>query len=483
MNHVALHLRKVYLHKLSGILIFKRQGIQKQLFFQDGELVNAKTNVPEERLGEILFKLGKISDEAHSELERYIEPHQAVGKTLAQKGLTSQRNVVDGLTYQLREISLGLFPHFDADIAFQETVVSSDQGFAARLNIPYLIEDGIRRMKFHPAIQKFLEKRIPFQRDRAFIHLLTQEEKEMYSQITGSTSTDALWRSIKYNPEFYWKTMFLFYGLNLIDFTDREERTPAEETRKIEEPVRPDIQEKLEEVTALMEKLPSLNYYQIFGVAKNASDDEIKKAYFHLARKFHPDRFDRSISAEERVQIEDLFDKITKAYRTLTSGKQRKEYDVKTPAGPERATKDVNKQADIKFRQAKTLFTTGRYEEALIYLEEVTRLIKNKGSYFLLLAMTEVKIPAFRRKAEEHFLKAQELEPWNAETYVGLGILYKQEGMTTKATRQFHKALGLDSDHAAARRELETLTGGEKKRGLKSLLSKNIFGPKKKQRP
>jgi tetratricopeptide (TPR) repeat protein len=480
MNHIALHLRKIFLNKMSGILTFKRQVVEKRLFFLEGDLVNAKTNVPEERLGEILFKLGKISDEAHSELERYIVPHQAIGKALTKKGFTSQRNVVDGLTYQLREISLGLFPYFDADIAFQETVVSDDQGFAARLSVPYLIEDGIRRMKYHSTIQKFLEQRIPFQRDRAFVHLLTQEEKEMYSQITGSTTSDALWRSVKYNPEFFWKTMYLFYGLNLIDFTDREEKAAAEEKPKVEEPLQADMREKLEEVMALKEKLPSLSYYQILGVAKNASDDDIKKAYFHLARKFHPDRFDRSISPEDRAQIEDVFDKITKAYHTLTSGEQRKEYDVKMPAVPDRGARDVGKEADHKFRQAKTLFTMGRYEDALIYLEEATRLNKNKGSYFLLLAMTEVKIPTFRKKAEQHFLKAQELEPWNAEAYAGLGMLYKQEGMAAKATRQFQKALELDGDHAVARKEIGDLIGAGKKGRLKSLLSKNIFGSKKK---
>jgi tetratricopeptide (TPR) repeat protein len=240
------------------------------------------------------------------------------------------------------------------------------------------------------------------------------------------------------------------------------------------------MQEKLEEVLSLKEKLPSLNYYQILGVAKNASEDDIKKAYFHLARKFHPDRFDRTISPEDRVQIEDVFDQITKAYRTLTSREERKEYDVRTPTPPESKGRDAGKQADTKFRQAKTLFTMGRYEDALIYLEEAVRLNKNKGSYFLLLAMTEIKIPDFRKKAEEHFLKAQELEPWNAEAYAGLGILYRQEGMINKAIRQFQKALEFDADHATARRELEALTGGEKKGGLRSLLSKNIFGPKKK---
>jgi hypothetical protein len=59
-------------------------------------------------------------------------------------------------------------------------------------------------------------------------------------------------------------------------------------------------------------------------------------------------------------------------------------------------------------------------------------------------------------------------------------VLYKQEGLLTKATRLLKKAVEVESDHEVARRELKALGIGEKKTGLKGLLAKNIFGPKKK---
>jgi tetratricopeptide (TPR) repeat protein len=110
----------------------------------------------------------------------------------------------------------------------------------------------------------------------------------------------------------------------------------------------------------------------------------------------------------------------------------------------------------------------------------VIRLDRTKGGYFLLLAMSEAKIPSMRRKAETDFLKAIELEPWNPECYVGLGMLYRQEGMTLKATRLFQKALEYDPDHEIAMKEMDALKGGEKKTGLKGLFSKSLFGTKKK---
>ncbi|MDH7511428.1 MAG: DnaJ domain-containing protein [Clostridiales bacterium] len=479
MNHIAVYLRRVCFNKLSGQIIFKRGPIQKVLFFENGDLVNAKTNVPEERLGEILFKLGKISDEAHSKIERYIEPGQAIGKSLTKKGLTSQRNVEDGVTYQIREIGLSLFPYFDGEIAFYEKASLIGQDFATRINVPYLIEDGIRRMKPDPALQKYFAKRIAYPSKAGKLqHLLTEEEKEMLSRIEGEGNCETLWRRLKYNPEFFWKTLYLLYCLNMIDLRDEDEALP--ETQKRVEAPSAEAQEKIEEILKFREKITSMNYYQILHVGKEASEDEIKKAYFQLARKFHPDRFDRSVNDHYRVRIGEVFDAVTKAYRTLSDKALRKEYDAKSPAAAKEDSRDFSRRADVKFRQAKTLYNLGRHEDALILLEEALSLKRDKADYFLLLAMTEAKIPSYHRKAEEHFLKARELEPWNPEAYVGLGLLYKKEGLLAKATKSFQKALELDHDHDLARRELEALGKGAKKRGLKGLFSINIFGPKKK---
>jgi tetratricopeptide (TPR) repeat protein len=481
INHIGAHLRRIFSGRLSGQLIFRRETVQKHLFFQNGELIHAKTNVPEERLGEILYKLGKISDDAHEELDRYIEPGQKIGKTLSQKGLTSERNVEDGIAYQMREIALSLFPFFDGEIVFQEKPVTAEEK-TAKINLPYLIEDGIRRMKFAPALEKMLEKSVPFPASGEFISVLTAEEKEMLGNIKGKVSSEALWRSLKYNPEFYWKTLYLMYCLGIIDFRGPDAVAAAQraEPKEPSAPAPTQLPEELEEVITLQEKLPSLSYYQILNVPKNATEEEIKKAYFQLARRFHPDRFDRSIPPQYRVQIEDLFDKITKAYRTLISQKDRQAYEGKAPGGGEDRVKDQLVKAETKFRQARTLLNQGRHEDALILLEEVIRLNRTQGRYFLLLAMTESKIPQFNRKAEEHFLKAIELEPWNPEGFVGLGIIYKKEGLVAKAAKQFSKALELDGEHETALRELASLSKDQKKTGLKGLFSSNIFGSKKK---
>ncbi|OGI16488.1 MAG: molecular chaperone DnaJ [Candidatus Moranbacteria bacterium RIFCSPHIGHO2_02_FULL_40_12b] len=60
------------------------------------------------------------------------------------------------------------------------------------------------------------------------------------------------------------------------------------------------------------------NYYEILGVSKNASDDEIKKAYRKLAHKYHPDK----AGGEESK-----FKEINEAYQVLSDKAKRQQYD------------------------------------------------------------------------------------------------------------------------------------------------------------
>src|SRR5215831_14259395 len=71
------------------------------------------------------------------------------------------------------------------------------------------------------------------------------------------------------------------------------------------------------------------DYYDVLGVAKNAPEEDIKKAYRKLAMKYHPDRN----QGDEAKKAEEKFKEAKEAYEMLTDPQKRAAYDQYGHAG------------------------------------------------------------------------------------------------------------------------------------------------------
>jgi molecular chaperone DnaJ len=71
------------------------------------------------------------------------------------------------------------------------------------------------------------------------------------------------------------------------------------------------------------------DYYEILGVNKNASEDELKKSYRRLAMKYHPDRN----TGDKAKEAEEKFKEAKEAYEVLSDAQKRAAYDQFGHAG------------------------------------------------------------------------------------------------------------------------------------------------------
>ena len=63
------------------------------------------------------------------------------------------------------------------------------------------------------------------------------------------------------------------------------------------------------------------DYYEVLGVSRNATEDEIRRAYLKLAHKYHPDKTGGDKAAEDKLK------EINAAYDTLKNAEKRAKYD------------------------------------------------------------------------------------------------------------------------------------------------------------
>jgi len=86
------------------------------------------------------------------------------------------------------------------------------------------------------------------------------------------------------------------------------------------------------------ERLDSLDYFELLGIATDASAASVKRAFYTESRAYHPDRFFHLTDEAFKARVHDVYKRVTEAYFVLRDDTRRRKY-LADVSGPERATK------------------------------------------------------------------------------------------------------------------------------------------------
>jgi curved DNA-binding protein CbpA len=455
------------LHKTqrSCVVRLERGAMKKQLVLSRGLLAYAESNLPQEHLAHVLLGMDLLARNDLKGISSWMKNGKGSDEAIVLATGLDDARLAEGVRAQAEMILASLFGWSGCELRLFDGNGPIRRRCQLDLPLPQALVAAARRAvkdRHLPAaitgVSGFLYAD-PAAGERANLPL-NSAEAYAYAQVSGPTPVAQL---IPMLPEGEAKPEELVQCLLLLGLLRLEAAAPEQASSAgLQE------QQLTGQVDELLQHFEVANLYEILSVPSDANEEEIKAAYHEMARLYHPDRFEaKGFSPGFRARVERLFTYITGASTTLCDQAARANYDET------RLMKESQVEATLQGRAAgdtdkdkiaETLFNAGRasikkreFEKAVEQLRECVWLRPGTARYHHYLGVAQAEIASLRKEAEQHLLKAIELENMNADSYLQLGKLYLKVNLPKRAEAQFYEALRWDSENAETLKLLESL--------------------------
>lgn len=506
-------LREIHIRLKSGRLHLIRGRELRQLRFREGRVLDGSSDLPGERLGDLLVREGLLTAEAlESTVRVVLGERRRLGAVLVETGRLSREQVAGAVSRHAIAVLQASLAREGLSVAFEEaSEVQPTTDFACRLSAADLVLQVARQVDAEPLLDRGLGDRArvlarsagPREGDPAIP--FSPAEGFVLSRVDGTLGFRAL-RDVIPLPAAEVDRCVL--GLL---FTGAVEAvaaaSPAPRARRPAEPgpasasapsgpvIAPpprgaDLRAAVLEAHAGLEKR---THYEVLGIGQDASDADVRLAYARLMRMFHPDAFASGEIDDLRAQRAAVYRRASEAFSVLKDDDARAAYDnqlklwkvrvpsppppplpatpppapssptasaVRAPAGtpptagstppsPEPPPPDPLEVVEA----AEQHLCDSEFWEAIQKLEPL--MPRLEGSLLararLALARAYLRNPRWRRRAEEVLRAVIDDNPRHVEARVLLAQLYQELGLPTRAATLLREVRVIDPSNAGAR--------------------------------
>ena len=330
---------------------------------------------------------------------------------------------------------------------------------------------------------------------------LTPSEGYLMSRLDGVSSARAVLEVLPLEAEAARRCLFGLVAGGLVAFEDR----PLARPKPLPTPTPGDLRARLQEAAADWAKderrraildaharlAGEKDHFVVLGLSREATEAEVKTAYFALARQFHPDTLGDLTDLGEAIQV--VFARLGAAFDVLGQAKTRAAYEATLapakrefgetttdtpPEGttrrappsvpgaplhpvpvPSQSPEDLAWRAEENLKRAEEMLGEGKFWDTIQLLESQVSWLAGRARHRgrLVLAQAYLHNPKWLHRGEETLRTVIREDPLNVEAYYLLGTIYKSSGLTTRAAGMFRKALELRPTHRPAADELAAL--------------------------
>lgn len=227
-----------------------------------------------------------------------------------------------------------------------------------------------------------------------------------------------------------------------------------------------DLASRLAAIRERHRQIGGEDYFQRLRLPRSATREQVKRAFFEAAKRYHPDRMAPELAPVAR-ELKEIFTAVNEAYEVLQDEERRRIYESGLGGGPAHPPVDdriraLVQQAEHAMRRRSWVEAEKAYRQAAA-LKERPDLLAHAA--WAVLSDPARKDEAARARTELANLAGS--YPSTPAPHYYLGVIARAEGDDERAERYFRSALRANPKHAEAAQELRLLAARKRKAGGK----------------
>jgi len=236
-------------------------------------------------------------------------------------------------------------------------------------------------------------------------------------------------------------------------------------------PVSPSL---LTEVERLLGFADAGDFYKLLGVSEDAAPSVVKRQFYHLASRFHPDHHMDHPEWTPRLVI--LMESLTTAYKTLSGEESKRQRDSRENGPIQQDPSELQRMAQECMEKSRECLAVKNYAASILWLRRAIEADPTSSQVRTMLGHSLAAIPEYRHEAVEQFEKALELDPTFIAAHFQYAQMLEQMKMPGRARLLYARVLELDMNHREARERLNRIDSASPRVAARASLLGRLTG-------